>query len=84
MLEALQALADAQGRVGWEFHFLDSTVVRAHQHAAGARKTGRERRRGRGAGPLAWRLHEIHLRCEGYGKPVIFTVTGVRFTTPGR
>ena len=42
VLEALQALADAQGRVGWELHFLDSTVVRAHQHAAGARKTGRE------------------------------------------
>src|SRR4051812_49794090 len=42
VLEALQALADAQGRVGWELHFLDSTVVRAHQHAAGARKAGRE------------------------------------------
>ena len=37
VLEALQALADAQGRVGWELHFLDSTVVRAHQHAAGDR-----------------------------------------------
>src|SRR3954447_19540835 len=58
VLEALQALADAQGRVGWEVHFLDSTVVRAHQHAAGARKTGREPwRRGRGTGPLARRLH---------------------------
>ena len=38
VLEALQALADAQGRVGWELHFLDSTVVRAHQHAAGGAK----------------------------------------------
>jgi transposase len=37
VLEALQALADAEERVGWELHFLDSTVVRAHQHAAGAR-----------------------------------------------
>src|SRR4051795_4975238 len=42
VLEALQARADAQGQVGWELHFLDSTVVRAHQHAAGARKAGRE------------------------------------------
>src|SRR3954467_5207656 len=42
VLEALQALADAEGRVGWELHFLDSTAVRAHQHAAGARKAGRE------------------------------------------
>ena len=29
VLEALQALADAEGRVGWDLHFLDSTVVRA-------------------------------------------------------
>ena len=42
VLEALQALADAEERVGWELHFLDSTVVRAHQHAAGARKAGRQ------------------------------------------
>ena len=76
VLEALQALADAQGRVGWELHFLDSTVVRAHQHAAGARKTGREpedEALGRSRGGFTTK---IHLRCEGYGKPVIFTVTG--------
>ena len=42
VLEALQALADAEERVGWDLHFLDRTVVRAHQHAAGARKAGRE------------------------------------------
>src|ERR671911_2311817 len=54
VLEEVQALADAEGRVGWELHFLDSTVVRTHQHAAGART----RRRGRGAGPLARRLHD--------------------------
>src|SRR3954471_8497669 len=74
VLEALQA--DAQGRVGWELHFLDSTVVRAHQHAAGARKTGREpdaedEALGRSRGGFT-----IHLRCEGYGKPVTFTLTG--------
>ena len=57
-------------------HFLDSTVVRAHQHAAGARKTGREpedEALGRSRGGFTTK---IHLRCEGYGKPVIFTVTG--------
>src|SRR3954463_9907211 len=74
VLEALQA--DAQGRGGWKLHFLDSTVVRAHQHAAGARKTGREpgaedEALGRSRGGFT-----IHLRCEGYGKPVIVTVTG--------
>src|SRR3954451_23354380 len=76
VLEALQALADAEERVGWELHFLDSTVVRAHQHAAGARKTGREpgaedEALGRSRGGFT-----THLRCEGYGKPVIVTVTG--------
>ena len=50
--------ADPQGRVGWSLHFLDSTVVRAHQHAAGARKAGREPGERRGARPLAWRLHD--------------------------
>jgi hypothetical protein len=78
VLEALQALADAQGRVGWELHFLDSTVVRAHQHAAGGRKTGREpgaedEALGRSRGGFTTK---IHLRCEGYGKPVTFTLTG--------
>lgn len=29
--------ADAQGDIDWEVHFVDSTVVRAHQHAAGAK-----------------------------------------------
>src|SRR4051812_37931655 len=45
VLEALQALADPEGRVGWELHFLDSTVVRAHQHAAGAGKASPRMRR---------------------------------------
>lgn len=43
ILEALQARADRQGRVDWSLHFVDSTIVRAHQHAAGARKAGGEK-----------------------------------------
>src|SRR5690242_12358764 len=43
ILEALQARADCQGRVDWSLHFVDSTIVRAHQHAAGARKAGGEK-----------------------------------------
>lgn len=43
ILEALQARADRQGRVDWDLHFIDSTVIRAHQHAAGARKGGGEK-----------------------------------------
>src|SRR3954471_20756487 len=34
----LQSEADEQGQIDWEVHFLDGTVVRAHQHAAGAKK----------------------------------------------
>lgn len=29
--------ADAVGDIDWEVHFVDSTVIRAHQHAAGAK-----------------------------------------------
>jgi transposase len=38
VLAALQAEADARGDLDWALHFLDGTIVRAHQHAAGAKK----------------------------------------------
>ncbi len=38
VLAALQAEADAAGRRDWTLHFVDGSVVRAHQHAAGAKK----------------------------------------------
>lgn len=38
VLAALQAEADAAGELDWARHFLDGTTVRAHQHAAGAKK----------------------------------------------
>jgi transposase len=37
-LAALQAQADARGDLDWSLHFLDGTVIRAHPHAAGAKK----------------------------------------------
>ncbi len=40
VLEALQAQADAEGLLDWDLHFVDASVVRAHQHAAGARRSG--------------------------------------------
>ena len=39
VLTALQARADAAGLITWDVS-IDSTVARAHQHAAGARKRG--------------------------------------------
>lgn len=40
VLQRLQAQADARGALDWDLHCLDATVVRAHQHAAGARRSG--------------------------------------------
>ena len=39
VLARLQAQADAAGLITWQVN-VDTTVVRAHQHAAGARKGG--------------------------------------------
>jgi transposase len=38
VLATLLAEADAAGELDWSLHFLDGTTVRAHQHAAGAKK----------------------------------------------
>ena len=41
---AVQRHADAGGHLDWQVHFVDGTVIRAHQHAAGA-KGGTQRRK---------------------------------------
>jgi transposase len=38
VLAALQAEADAEGKLNWDIHFVDGSVIRAHQHAAGAKR----------------------------------------------
>lgn len=44
VLEELQKDKDRSGEVEWEIHFLDSTLlVRAHQHAAGAKGGSKSR-----------------------------------------
>ena len=45
---------------------LDSTVVRAHPHAAGARKRAGEQALGRSHGGFSTKLH---LRSDGRGRP---------------
>ena len=49
-LAAVQRQADAEGRLDWALHFVDSTVVRAHQHAAGAKGGMRRPKRWAAAG----------------------------------
>jgi transposase len=82
VLAALQRQADAAGALDWGTHYVDGTVIRAHQHAAGARKGARCRRAvaeappdealGRSRGGFSTKLH---LRAEGGGKPVALVVT---------
>ena len=38
LFDVLKQQADATGQLDWQMHFIDSTIVRAHQHAAGAKK----------------------------------------------
>ncbi len=44
ILHQIQADEDRRGNLDWSIHFVDGSVVRAHQHAAGA-KRGAVRRR---------------------------------------
>ena len=53
LLAALQAAGDARGDLDWSLHFVDGSVVRAHQHAAGAKKGAATRRSAGAAGASA-------------------------------
>ncbi len=44
VLSTLQQEADAKGELDWQVHYVDGSVIRAHQHAAGA-KRGRKIKR---------------------------------------
>lgn len=52
ILARTQEQADQRGEVDWQTHYVDGTVIRAHQHAAGARraKGGRHSKRSDAAG----------------------------------
>jgi transposase len=47
--DAVKAQADAAGALDWELHHVDATVIRAHQHAAGAKKGTQRPKRWAGA-----------------------------------
>jgi transposase len=38
ILAQVQQQDDQQGQVDWQTHYVDGSVIRAHQHAAGARR----------------------------------------------
>jgi transposase len=37
LFATIQQQAEAVGQIDWTLHFVDGTVIRAHQHAAGAK-----------------------------------------------
>jgi transposase len=86
IVTALQARADVAGLICWDVS-VDSTIARAHQHAAGARRCPQEQAEppggvrvepgdhalGRSRGGLTTKLH---LACEQGQKPLALVVTG--------
>jgi transposase len=44
LLAAVQQAEDAAGHVDWTLQFVDGTIIRAHQHAAGAKGGGPQAR----------------------------------------
>lgn len=72
ILGSLQEQADRRGQLDWSVHFIDSTMVRAHQHAAGARGGQSGEALGRSRGGFSTK---IHVRAERHGKPVVLLVT---------
>jgi Transposase and inactivated derivatives len=72
MLRAAQARADAAGDIDWLVS-VDSTIVRAHQHAGGSKRGLRSPALGRSRGGLT---SKIHLACDALGRPLAFTLTG--------
>ncbi|WP_406428546.1 IS5 family transposase [Streptomyces sp. NBC_00147] len=93
ILEQLQARADADGLIAWDVS-VDSTIARAHQHAAGARKKGvckwspraasefepEDHGLGRSRGGLTTK---VHLAVEQGQKPLSLIITaGQRGDSP--
>ncbi|WP_326672651.1 IS5 family transposase [Streptomyces canus] len=77
-LQQIQACADAVGDIDWLVQ-IDSTIVRAHQHAAATAEKGANRpdepddhALGRSRGGLTTK---IHLACDGKGRPLAVLVT---------
>ncbi|MFF7467580.1 IS5 family transposase [Streptomyces sp. NPDC008092] len=78
ILAAVLAAAEGADDIGWTVS-VDSTVCRAHQHAAGARKKGLQdgsepddHALGRSRGGLSTK---VHLASDGHARPLVLRVT---------
>jgi transposase len=78
MVTALQARADARGLITWDVS-IDSTIVRVHQHAAGARRDhavrGEPADHALGRSRGGWTT-KLHLACEQGRKLMSLVLTG--------
>ncbi|MET7622294.1 IS5 family transposase [Streptomyces sp. NPDC005408] len=78
ILTAVLAAADADDDIDWTVS-VDSTVVRAHQHAAGALTRGRPTPASppttRSDAPRGGLSTKFHLAADGRARPLAFTVT---------
>lgn len=93
LLTLLPARADAAGLIFWEVN-ADSTICRAHQHAAGARQRGAVQKKPPGGVSTEPEDHgldrsrggfttKIHLACEQGQKPLSLLITaGQRGDSP--
>ncbi|MGA5375861.1 IS5 family transposase [Streptomyces griseoincarnatus] len=77
-LQQIQVRADAAGDIDWLVQ-VDSTIVRAHQHAAATGRKGGisgdepdDHALGRSRGGLTTK---VHLACDGKGRPLALLVT---------
>jgi hypothetical protein len=59
---AIQQQAHIQGKVNWKLHYVYGTMVRAHQHAAGARGKTPEEALDRSQDGFSTK---VHLRADG-------------------
>jgi len=55
--EAVQQQADAQGQINWAIHYVDGTIVRAPQHAAGSPRGAAAEALGRSQGGFSTKVH---------------------------
>ncbi len=73
ILDNWQAQAASQGKLDWAIHYGDGTIVRAHQHAAGAKGSqAATEALGRRQGGFSTKVHG---RADGHGKPLTFVLT---------
>jgi hypothetical protein len=56
-----------------EYAMIDSSIVRAHQHSAGAKKAGEDQAIGRSRGGLSTRIYTL---VDALGNPLGFFLTG--------